>query len=260
VIPTDLGQRVATFVVEVGIQGAHDLASRLEILGSTARADPDAIAAELAGTNTRLAVRKLIAGCSFPPQMIAVALRAASAAFDRARSEVRIDLVWTGPSSAKITFRDTEQALLEVVGSAQRSLTLCAFAAYRIESVTTALRSALDRAVRVDLILETPGDSGGRNEFDPSLAFAGDVLARIKTFVWPRARRPMDERGRHGALHAKFLLADSHALFLTSANLTEYALRLNLELGVLILGGPLPRNLHEHLAHLKASGVLVPRV
>ena len=258
-IPTELGERVATFVVEVGVQRAHDLASRLERLGGPARADADAVAAEFAGANMRSAVRELIAGCSVPPQMIAVALRAASAAFDRARSEVRIDLVWTGPSGAKITFRDTEQALLEVVGSAQRSLTLCAFAAYRIESVTTALRSALDRAVRIDLILETPGDSGGRNEFDPSLAFAGDILARIKTFVWPRARRPMDERGRHGALHAKFLLADSHALFLTSANLTEYALRLNLELGVLILGGPLPQNLHEHLAHLKASGVLVPR-
>src|SRR4051794_35893458 len=94
---------------------------------------------------------------------------------------------------------------------------------------------------------------------DPSLAFAARVLSRMRLLVWPRERRPTDARGRFGSLHAKFVLADAAMLFLTSANLTEHALRLNLELGALFRGGDLPGQLREHLDLLSGMGVMVVR-
>jgi phosphatidylserine/phosphatidylglycerophosphate/cardiolipin synthase-like enzyme len=44
----------------------------------------------------------------------------------------------------------------------------------------------------------------------------------------------LDLEGPSGVLHAKALVADDEAVFVTSANLTEAALDRNIELGVLI--------------------------
>ena len=41
-----------------------------------------------------------------------------------------------------------------------------------------------------------------------------------------------------GVLHAKCAVADGQLLFLSSANLTDYAMNFNIELGVLIRSAP----------------------
>jgi phosphatidylserine/phosphatidylglycerophosphate/cardiolipin synthase-like enzyme len=59
---------------------------------------------------------------------------------------------------------------------------------------------------------------------------------------WPGAVRPsvfydpraLDSERPGGVLHAKAVVADDEAVFITSANLTEAALDRNIELGVLI--------------------------
>jgi len=59
---------------------------------------------------------------------------------------------------------------------------------------------------------------------------------------WPGSSRPvvfydpraLDLERPGGVLHAKAVLADDEAVFITSANLTEAALDRNIELGVLI--------------------------
>lgn len=51
--------------------------------------------------------------------------------------------------------------------------------------------------------------------------------------------------------------ADEELLFISSANLTEYALTLNMELGVLIKGGPLPGDVAAHFNRLIEDRVLV---
>jgi phosphatidylserine/phosphatidylglycerophosphate/cardiolipin synthase-like enzyme len=59
---------------------------------------------------------------------------------------------------------------------------------------------------------------------------------------WPGSSRPnvyfdpraLDQDGPGGVLHAKAVVADEEAVFITSANLTEAALDRNIELGVLI--------------------------
>lgn len=51
---------------------------------------------------------------------------------------------------------------------------------------------------------------------------------------------------------------DEALLFISSANLTEYALTLNMELSVLINGGPLPGEVTAHFKRLIEDKVLVP--
>ena len=63
-------------------------------------------------------------------------------------------------------------------------------------------------------------------------------------------------RGKHGVLHVKCAVADSRKLLLTSANLTDHALKLNMELGLLVTGGRLPGRVEKHFDALVGSGVL----
>ena len=53
-------------------------------------------------------------------------------------------------------------------------------------------------------------------------------------------------------------MADEATVLVSSANLTEYALNLNMELGLLIRGGDLPGRVVGHLRRLVREGVLVP--
>jgi hypothetical protein len=50
-------------------------------------------------------------------------------------------------------------------------------------------------------------------------------------------------------------LADGRSLLISSANLTEYAMTLNMGMGLLIHGGALPAQVEAHLACLGEQGV-----
>ena len=80
--------------------------------------------------------------------------------------------------------------------------------------------------------------------------------ADAEIYVWPLEQRLRSDRGQSGALHAKFVLADSTALFVSSANLTEYAMNLNLELGVLIRSRVEPGRAGAMIDGLIQRGVL----
>ena len=68
-------------------------------------------------------------------------------------------------------------------------------------------------------------------------------------------KRPLSADGRHGSLHAKVAIADGRVMLISSANLTEYAMTLNMELGVMMYGGPLPAQVEAHLGRLAEQGV-----
>jgi phosphatidylserine/phosphatidylglycerophosphate/cardiolipin synthase-like enzyme len=169
----------------------------------------------------------------------------------------RLALAWTGPSGHSSVLRRTDQALLEVVGDAQRVLTVASFVAYKIPRVRAALADAVARGVVVRLVLESPAESAQRVAFAGLAALGPKVLERAHVYVWPRDRRPTDASGRPGALHAKCAVADGRALFVSSANLTEHAMSLNIELGILVRGGPVPRQVQDHFDALIGSGILV---
>jgi phosphatidylserine/phosphatidylglycerophosphate/cardiolipin synthase-like enzyme len=150
-----------------------------------------------------------------------------------------LSLVWTGPATASSSLRRTDQALLHVIGSAQTELSIVSFVAYRVPRIREAISDAAARGVLVRIVLESPEESAGRVSHS-GLDEITDPADHVSVYLWPRNHRPVDSRGNHGALHAKFAVADQSKLFISSANLTAHALTLNIEMGVLIEGGGLP--------------------
>lgn len=92
----------------------------------------------------------------------------------------------------------------------------------------------------------------------PLRAVGEELEALCNIYVWPPHKRPTDGAGRHGSLHAKCAVADEQTILVSSANLTEYALSLNMELGLLVHGGDLPGRAADHLRDLMSANVLVP--
>ena len=84
----------------------------------------------------------------------------------------------------------------------------------------------------------------------------GNFVERVLDY-WPLDNRAKDASGKPGILHVKCAVSDGRTLFLTSANLTEYAFTLNMELGLLVTGGELPRQIDKHFQALCQCGQLL---
>jgi cardiolipin synthase len=192
------------------------------------------------------------------PANLAWALRTASEADERRRREQTVELVWTGPSPGGSVLRRTDQALLDLIRTARSSLHIVTFAAYKIPVLNEAMLAAARRGVEISLIFESPGASAGKTAFAGLDALGEELKALSEVYIWPLDRRPRDQAGRYGSLHAKFAVADEAALFVSSANLTEYAFNFNMELGLLVRGGDLPAHVESHLRHLVEEKVLLP--
>ena len=89
---------------------------------------------------------------------------------------------------------------------------------------------------------------------------------RFWTTDWPGEARPrvyydprsLDTDGPAGVLHAKAVVADGEAVFMTSANLTDAAFDRNIELGVLIRDRALAASVTSHFRGLIDREVLRP--
>jgi hypothetical protein len=88
-------------------------------------------------------------------------------------------------------------------------------------------------------------------------ALGGDVASACSVYYWPQEQRAKDENGKVGILHVKCAVADGYRMFLSSANLTEYAFTINMELGLLVTGGKLPEQVERHFERLVAAGTLL---
>lgn len=184
------------------------------------------------------------------PESVALAILAAADMETHIRSNQQIELVWTGPDSQVVPLRRTDQVLLQVIQSAQERLHIVSFAVYNIASIAEALVAAANRGVQIALYLETPSASEGKIAYSTLQSLGSAVLQQAAVYVWPKEKRPTDEKGKHGSLHAKFAVTDGTTLLISSANLTHYAMTLNMELGILIRGGNLPGQMEKHLNRL----------
>lgn len=189
-----------------------------------------------------------------PGSAIALALRTAGLAVANERTKVTIAPVVTGPSSWHVPIRQTATVISELIERAQQTLLLSSFAAYKVPTLVQGLNAAVARGVAVRMVLETSIADGGAIAHDPAQAFA--QVPGIEILVWPAERRGPEGPGK-ASMHAKVVLADRDAAFVTSANLTGSALERNLEVGVLVIGGSLPGTLVDHFTELLASGDLV---
>lgn len=192
-----------------------------------------------------------------PGTGLAWSLRGAGAVERQRRDGASVELAWTGPAPAAGVLRRTDQALREVIESARDEVWILSFAAYRVPEVVRDLVAAARRGVRITMVLESREESDGNLTHSAIGGLGTEVAAAARVLVWPREKRKLGASGRPGSLHAKAALADDRLLFVSSANLTEYAMQLNMELGLLVRGGPAPEAFAEHLRWLVAVGELV---
>jgi phosphatidylserine/phosphatidylglycerophosphate/cardiolipin synthase-like enzyme len=161
---------------------------------------------------------------------VALALEAAALQYETCRPDRLVEPVVSGPVSPSVPVRLTSGVAVDVIRSARESLLVASFAAYGVDDVVRELRQAVRRGVLVDLLLE---------ESTAAVRAFAPLHGRVR--VWHR----MD-----GTLHAKALVADRHTALLGSANLTDRALRDNIEVGVIIRDPQAVGRIADHLRWL----------
>lgn len=186
-----------------------------------------------------------------PSSELAGMLLGAAAAYNQARAEQEVELVWTGPSSKLIATRKTEQALLQVIDAAEHRLFITSFVAYDVASIMATLKRASDRGVEISMLLEASEKHGGTVSID-AISKMKATLSAARVYTWYEK----DGGFAGGKVHAKVAVTDEQFCFISSANLTGHAMEKNMEAGVLVRGGATPRDLHRHLEALVTTHVI----
>lgn len=225
-LPSHIRDRLVS-ALESGLLGpSPTLASLRSVLGN--REDAEDLAASLVELG-RL-------GISGPAA--AAWLRTVERAAARIRKP---DLVWSGPEVAGLHARDTRRVYEELLGSAERSIWASTFAFFDGPKAFEVLARRMEAtpALRVTLLLNIQRKRGDTTASEQLVRRFADHFWKTD---WPGSSRPsvfydpraLDPEGPGGVLHAKAVVADDEAVFITSANITEAALDRNIELGVLI--------------------------
>lgn len=194
-------------------------------------------------------------GPEIPGSAVALALRSAVVAVSHLKAAQVVEVVWTGPETPAVPVRSTVAVLGSLIDRAQRELLVVSFAAYRIGSIVAKMGEAAGRGVHIDIVLDSPVAEGGKLDADAALAFAA-LGSRPRFWAWPAWRRAIPGGGT-AAMHAKAAVADRAVALVGSANFTGHALNHNMELGLLVEGGPVPARIAGHFAALMAGGELV---
>ena len=230
----------------------------------TGRAILAAVEGKVAGPAIRIALRNQ-APVEVQPQLAELvrdagadrtcaALAAAIATRSRIEDESeRVEIVWTGPATVPVpSHRTTAAVTHELIASAREHITLATYSAGNVDDLVTALDKRRRDGVDIRLILETPRSDGegpnGPKVFERLLPY-------VNALEWPRRGR---ENYDWTSMHVKVLIRDDDAVLVTSANMSEAAMRHNMELGVQLRGGSVARRLRQHFDELEAAGVLQP--
>lgn len=182
---------------------------------------------------------------------LASMLLAAGHVFTKTTNQQSTELVWTGPTTPFVSARRTEQALLQVINAAEQTLFITSFVAYDVSAIVKALNAASDRGVVISMLLELSQDQGGSITFD-AIAKMRTLVPASRLYAW----REKADLFSGGSVHAKVAVADGWICFITSANLTGHAMEKNMEAGVLISGGHIPRLLDDHLRSLADANII----
>jgi phosphatidylserine/phosphatidylglycerophosphate/cardiolipin synthase-like enzyme len=191
------------------------------------------------------------------PQAVAAALLTAVSSERERREGQSVELVWTGPDVGVVPLRRTEQVVLQVIDSARERLLVVSYAVFNVPRISAALIRAAGRGVAIKIVVESPDRIKGQEAYNTLAALGASVASRCGVYLWPIEGRFKGGTGRPGLLHVKCALADGRRLFLSSANLTEYAFSVNMELGVLITGGTTPVQVEAHFGKMIEAGTLV---
>ena len=252
-LPAHVRDRLARALEAGALRAPYsEVAVQAALGGGLARGDLAAVAAAL-----RALADRDIGGAA-----VALALRAAASA---AAAITRPDLVWSGPPVAGLHARDTRQVYDELVGSATRSLWISTYAYFDGPRAFETLAGRMDAVAGLNVVLLL---NIHRQAHEPASAedLVASFAARLWNHEWPGERRPdvfydprsVADDAPGAVLHAKAIVADDRAAFVTSANLTEAAFDRNIEVGVLTRDAALAAALARHFQVLIDQGLLVP--
>lgn len=176
----------------------------------------------------------------------------------------RPDLVWSGASVPGVHARKTRQVFDELVGGAECSLWISSYTYWDGSKAFARLAERMDgvHGLDVKLLLNIQRPKGDASEAAELASLFGSKFWKD----WPGERRPevyYDPRSlkdgvEKAVLHAKAVVADERAAFVTSANLTEKAFDENIEVGLLTRDRTVALSLSRHFALLIEHELLVP--
>lgn len=186
--------------------------------------------------------------------------------FDRvAARRTAPHFVWSGPEVAGLHARDTRRVYEELLGSATRSAWVTTYAFFDGPRAFEVLARRMDEtpALSVTLLLNVQRKRGDTTGADHLVRRFAD---RFWSEEWPGSARPrvfydprsLDPAGGAGVLHAKAVVVDDEAVFVTSANLTEAALDRNIEIGLLVRDRTLAATMTRHFTTLIEQSLLQP--
>jgi len=172
-------------------------------------------------------------------------------------SQRKPDLVWSGPEVPGLHARDTRAVYEELMSSAERSLWASTYAFFEGPKAFEILARRMDSVpdLRVTLLLNIQRKKGDTSSSDDLIRRFAE---RFWSKDWPGKARPtvyldpraLDPGGPGGVLHAKAVVCDDEAVFVTSANLTEAALDRNIEVGLLVRDRALATSVSSHFRRL----------
>lgn len=173
------------------------------------------------------------------------------------RPRPQLELVWSGPEPAEAQARDTGQVLRELFAAAERRVIVAGFAFWSASGIFEALhRRALARQLAIDFFIHV----------DPTGASPQMTPAAFFRHSWPWADVPIavyydtriDGDGEQGSMHAKCVVIDEAAAFITSANFTAAAQQRNVEVGVLVRDVDFATRVAAQWRTLAAHGIFRP--
>lgn len=185
-----------------------------------------------------------------PGAAVALALRTSATGVDAVRRQSSVEVTWSGPP-AGVPVRLTSQVILDIVRDAERELIFMSYSASEIDELVEEIDGACTRGVDVKMVFETKEGSGGSFIADAAEAYAA-LKGKVTFFGWHR-----DQSEKSGRMHAKAVIGDGRIALVSSANLSRAAMGKNMELGLLIRGGPVPDWLRDHVQALISEGILV---
>ena len=175
------------------------------------------------------------------------------------------DLVWSGPEVPGLHARDTRRVYEELLSGAERSLWASTYAFFDGPKAFQVVSRRMDMELnlQVTLLLNIERRQGDTSAPDQVVRRFTD---RFWGEEWPGTRRPSvfyDPRALElprptGVLHAKAVVKDEEAVFITSANLTEAALDRNIELGLVVRDVALAATVVGHFRGLIDKELLKP--
>ncbi len=172
------------------------------------------------------------------------------------KAESQYELVWSGPTASTSTLRRTDQVLYELIKDAKKNLLIVTFAAYKVPNAVKALLKAIERGVTVNLILESSEASAGKMKFAALDALPETLISKASIYVWPFEKREKIINGGFGSLHAKVATVDGVKTLISSANLTEHALSLNMEFGILLNNKEITKQIDAHFDSLADAQII----